>query len=62
MLRIIGIIICLFNKPESMTAHEVAELSHTYFNIAVYAVIGLYFYWWVKWSSHWTGKVARARD
>jgi hypothetical protein len=45
-----------------MTAHEVAELSHTYFNIAVYAVIGLYFYWWVKWSSHWTGKVARARD
>jgi exosortase/archaeosortase family protein len=48
MLRIIGIIICLFNKPESMTAHEVAELSHTYFNIAVYAVIGLYFYWWVK--------------
>jgi exosortase/archaeosortase family protein len=48
MLRIIGIILCLLNRPDTMSGKEVAELSHTYFNFAVYTVIGLYFYWWVK--------------
>jgi len=48
MLRVIGIMLFLLNRPEGMTGQEAAELSHTYFNIAVYAFIALYFYVWVK--------------
>ena len=48
MLRIIGIIVFLLNRPDGMTGQEAAELSHTFFNIAVYGFIGLYFYVWVK--------------
>ena len=48
MLRIIGIIVFLLNRPDGMTGQEAAELSHTFFNIAVYGFTGLYFYVWVK--------------
>ena len=48
MLRIIGIIVFLLNRPDGMAGQEAAELSHTFFNIAVYGFIGLYFYVWVK--------------
>jgi len=48
MLRIIGIIVFLLNRPEGMTGQQAAELSHSFFNIAVYIFIGLYFYIWVK--------------